>query len=151
MIPGEIRTGTEVLRLNEGRDRVSVVVVNTGDRPVQVGSHLHFPDANPALQFDRESTQGYRLDVPAGTSVRLEPGVSKTVELVALGGRRAVPGLQVRDLPVDDTAFDSAPPTVVPFGTPETQVQDPDRAQGARMRVSDQSRAESDPSEEEPS
>ena len=96
MIPGEIRTRDEAVEINAGRDRRSIVVVNAGDRPVQVGSHLHFADANPALEFDREQAQGYRLDVPAGTSVRLEPGVSRTVELVALGGSRQVPGIQLR-------------------------------------------------------
>jgi urease subunit beta len=72
------------------------VVENTGDRPVQVGSHFHFVDVNAALHFDRAATQGYRLDVPAGTGVRFEPGVAREVTLVQLGGRLEVPGLQRR-------------------------------------------------------
>jgi urease beta subunit len=96
VIPGEVRVGAGELRLNEGRDRSTVVVLNRGDRPVQVGSHFHFPDVNDALQFDREAAAGFRLDVPAGTSVRFEPGVSREVGLVRLGGRRVVPGLRLR-------------------------------------------------------
>ena len=95
MIPGEIRVGGERLELNAGRDRLELVVVNGGDRPIQIGSHLHLPDANPALRFDREAAEGYRLDIPSGTSVRLEPGVSRTVALVRLAGRGHVPGAQL--------------------------------------------------------
>jgi len=80
--------------LNAGRPTIDVVVVNTGDRPVQVGSHYHFAEANPALSFDRSAALGFRLDIPAGTSVRLEPGIERAVTLVALGGRRIVPGLR---------------------------------------------------------
>jgi urease beta subunit len=82
--------------LNEGRETRTLEVVNTGDRPVQVGSHFHFADVNAALEFDREAARGFRLDVVAGTSVRFEPGASRDVALVALGGTRSVPGLQVR-------------------------------------------------------
>jgi urease subunit beta len=95
MIPGELRTAEGELELNAGRERVALRVVNTGDRPVQVGSHVHFAQANPALDFDRGAARGFRLDVPAGTSVRFEPGVSRDVELVALAGRRRVPGLRL--------------------------------------------------------
>jgi urease beta subunit len=95
VIPGEIRVGEGSLELNAGRDKLELVIVNTGDRPIQVGSHLHFPDANPALDFDRDAARGYRLDVPSGTSVRLEPGVSRTVPLVRLAGRSHVPGAQL--------------------------------------------------------
>ena len=95
MIPGELRTGEGELELNAGRARLSLRVENTGDRPVQVGSHVHFAQTNPALAFDREAARGFRLDVPAGTSVRFEPGVSMDVELVALAGRRRVPGLRL--------------------------------------------------------
>ena len=95
MIPGEIRTAGGELELNAGRDRLALRVVNTGDRPVQVGSHVHFAQTNPALDFDRAAARGFRLDVPAGTSVRFEPGVSLDVELVALAGRRKVPGLRL--------------------------------------------------------
>jgi len=94
VIPGEVDAGDGELELNPGRSRVTLVVENTGDRPVQVGSHFHFADVNAALSFDRVRSGGHRLDVPAGTGVRFEPGVSKEVTLVALAGRRSVPGLQ---------------------------------------------------------
>jgi urease subunit beta len=73
-----------------------LVIMNTGDRPVQIGSHLHLPDANTALSFDREAAQGFRLDIPSGTSQRFEPGASREVDLVALKGNRLVPGIQVK-------------------------------------------------------
>ncbi|MDQ8708009.1 urease subunit beta [Streptomyces sp. LHD-70] len=95
MIPGEIRTGSGVLKINDTRTQRQVTVVNEGDRPIQVGSHLHFPDANPALSFDRSLAEGFRLDIPSGTSLRFEPGVGAEVSLVELGGRRAVPGIVV--------------------------------------------------------
>ena len=98
--PGAIRVAPGHISLNTDRsvnERLRVVVENTGDRPIQIGSHLHLPDANAALAFDRELTQGYRLDIPSGTSVRFEPGVSREVALVALRGERRVPGLQIRD------------------------------------------------------
>ena len=91
MIPGELRVGSGDLELNAGRDRIELVAINTGDRPIQIGSHLHLPNANPALEFDREAAEGYRLDIPSGTSVRFEPGVSRRLSLVRLGGRRHVP------------------------------------------------------------
>ncbi|HEV7647217.1 MAG TPA: urease subunit beta [Actinophytocola sp.] len=94
MIPGEVLPAGEPVELNPGRPRVRLVVRNTGDRPVQVGSHYHFAVANPALEFDRDAAAGHRLDVPAGTSVRFEPGVEREVSLVPLAGRRVVPGLR---------------------------------------------------------
>ncbi|MFB4421029.1 urease subunit beta [Streptomyces sp. QL37] len=96
MIPGEIRTGSGVLEINAGREIRNITVVNDGDRPIQIGSHLHLPDANPALSFDRAHARGFRLDIPSGTSLRFEPGVGAAVSLVALGGRRVVPGLVLR-------------------------------------------------------
>ncbi|WP_445149911.1 urease subunit beta [Baekduia sp. Peel2402] len=96
MIPGEIVTGEGAVELAPGRERRVVEVLNTGDRPIQVGSHFHFADVNAALAFDRAAAEGFRLDVLAGTSVRFEPGAARAVELVALAGARRVPGLQVR-------------------------------------------------------
>jgi urease subunit beta len=95
VIPGEVVAGPGEWELNPGRDRRVLIVENTGDRPVQVGSHFHFADVNAALAFDRPQAVGYRLDVPAGTGVRFEPGVSREITLVALAGRRRVPGLQL--------------------------------------------------------
>jgi len=92
MIPGQIVAQKGEITLNPGRERVEIAVVNTGDRPVQVGSHYHFFETNPALEFDREVTLGFRLDIPAGTAVRFEPGLSRTVNLVAYGGKRLVYG-----------------------------------------------------------
>jgi len=94
MIPGEVITPEGTIELSPGRARVTLTVENAGDRPVQVGSHYHFAQANPALSFDREAARGFRLDVPAGTSVRFEPGVSREVTLVELAGRRVIPGLR---------------------------------------------------------
>jgi urease subunit beta len=104
--PGEIRTmdGTVVLNADRGPDeRIELVIVNTGDRPVQIGSHIHLPDVNLALSFDRAAAAGHRLDIPSGTSRRFEPGASQEVQAVALRGRRHVPGIQVRgdDGPAD--------------------------------------------------
>jgi urease beta subunit len=94
MIPGEIFTPDGVIELSAGRERVELTVENSGDRPIQVGSHFHFAATNPALSFDRDAARGYRLDIPAGTSVRFEPGISMHVTLVALAGARVVPGLR---------------------------------------------------------
>ena len=94
MIPGEVLADGPAVELLEGRPTISLRVLNTGDRPVQVGSHYHFAEANPALEMDRAAARGHRLAVPAGTSVRFEPGIERTVELVALGGRRVVAGLR---------------------------------------------------------
>ena len=96
MIPGEIRVAAGDHELLAGRERRSLRVRNGGDRPIQVGSHFHFADANAALEFDRAAAAGFRLAILAGTSVRFEPGVSLDVELVALAGARHVPGLAVR-------------------------------------------------------
>ncbi|GGS47830.1 urease subunit beta [Planobispora rosea] len=93
-IPGELLYGEGPIPLNPGRERRTVRVVNTADRPVQVGSHYHFAAANPGLSFDREAAWGMRLDVPAGTAVRFEPGVERDVTLVPIAGRRIVPGLR---------------------------------------------------------
>jgi len=92
MIPGEIKTLPGEIELNAGRQTVTLEVVNTGDRPVQVGSHYHFFETNSALRFDRERARGFRLDIAAGTAVRFEPGQERTVRLVALAGDRAVYG-----------------------------------------------------------
>jgi urease subunit beta len=92
--PGEIIPGEEPVPLNPGRDRVVVVVTNTADRPVQVGSHFHFAAVNPGLEFDRAAAWGRHLDIPAGTSVRFEPGIEREVVLVPLAGARRVPGLR---------------------------------------------------------
>jgi urease subunit beta len=94
VIPGETFPGDGPITLNAGRPVLALTVRNTGDRPVQVGSHYHFAEANPALSFDRDAAWGQRLAVPAGTSVRFEPGVSREVTLVPLAGRRVVPGLR---------------------------------------------------------
>lgn len=93
MIPGEVVLGKEPLVANEGRRTVTLPVANTGDRPIQVGSHFHFFEVNAALRFDRKKARGYRLNVPAGTAVRFEPGDTKEVTLVELAGTREVFGL----------------------------------------------------------
>ena len=92
MIPGEIICRPGTLTLNEGRETLSLTVSNTGDRPVQVGSHYHFYETNTALNFDREAARGFRLDIPAGTAVRFEPGQAREVDLVKLAGDRMVYG-----------------------------------------------------------
>jgi urease subunit beta len=92
MIPGELITDDGEHELNAGRTTVTVTVSNTGDRPVQVGSHYHFYEVNTALSFDRETARGFRLNIAAGTAVRFEPGQERTVELVALAGDRVVYG-----------------------------------------------------------
>lgn len=92
MIPGEIITSSDELTLNEGRDVLTLAVANRGDRPIQVGSHYHFHETNGALDFDREKARGMRLDIPAGTAVRFEPGQVRTVNLIAIGGHRRVFG-----------------------------------------------------------
>jgi len=96
MIPGEFLVEQGQIRLNEARDRLTLKVANTGDRPIQVGSHYHFYETNPALRFDREKTRGYRLDIPAGTAVRFEPGQERTVTLVAYAGERKVYGFNAK-------------------------------------------------------
>ena len=96
MIPGEIIPKTGELTLNEGRDATSMMVTNTGDRPVQVGSHYHFFEANTALDFDRDTARGKRLDIPAGTAVRFEPGQSREVSLIDYTGSREVHGFNAQ-------------------------------------------------------
>lgn len=95
MIPGELQCQDGELELNAGRAMVTLRVVNAGDRPIQVGSHFHFADVNDALEFDRAAATGFRLDIPAGTSARFEPGASRRVVLVALAGAAVVPGLRL--------------------------------------------------------
>lgn len=94
MVPGEIQFAKGDIEINKDLDTISLKVTNTGDRPVQVGSHYHFFETNPALKFDREKAYGYRLDRPAGTSVRFEPGQYQTVRLVAYRGDRVVHGFR---------------------------------------------------------
>lgn len=94
MIPGEILVREGELILNEGRETITLTVANTGNRPIQVGSHYHFFEANNALRFDREAARGFRLDIAAGTAVRFEPGQTRDVTLVALAGERVVYGFQ---------------------------------------------------------
>ena len=94
MIPGEIFTAPGDIELNVGRDTVKVKVANSGDRPIQVGSHYHFFETNNALQFDRSKTRGFRLNIAAGTAVRFEPGQTREVELVRYAGDQAVYGFQ---------------------------------------------------------
>ena len=96
MIPGEIETKDGEIALNAGRGTVTLEVANTGDRPVQVGSHYHFFEANEALSFDRDAARGFRLDIAAGTAVRFEPGQTRTVKLVALDGDRIVIGFNAK-------------------------------------------------------
>ncbi|UEM22961.1 urease subunit beta [Skermanella mucosa] len=96
MIPGELLVRSGEIDLNEGRETVSLDVANTGDRPIQVGSHYHFYETNGALSFDREKARGFRLDIPAGTAVRFEPGQTRTVNLVAYAGSREVHGFTGR-------------------------------------------------------
>jgi urease subunit beta len=95
VIPGEIISGDGPVVLNAGRPVITLVVANTGDRPVQVGSHYHFAQANPALAFDRDAAWGHRLNIAAGTAVRFEPGIEREVSLVPLAGARIVPGLRL--------------------------------------------------------
>ena len=92
MVPGEVFAASGEITLNSDRQAISLKVANTGDRPIQVGSHYHFAEANSALSFDRKAASGYRLDIPAGTAVRFEPGQSRTVSLVPYAGARLVYG-----------------------------------------------------------
>jgi urease subunit beta len=119
MIPGEILPGEGAVTINPGRPTATLTVANTGDRPVQVGSHFHFAQANAALRFDRELAWGCRLNVPAGTAVRFEPGVEREVSLVPLAGRRVVPGLQIAGRRLAGSGEPSGP------GRPENNGQPP--------------------------
>ena len=96
MIPGEIETAAGNIEINAGRRTLKLKVANSGDRPIQVGSHYHFFETNKALEFERGKTRGYRLNIPAGTAVRFEPGQSREVELVAYAGERVVYGFNAR-------------------------------------------------------
>jgi len=112
--PGEIIPGDGPVPLNPGRDRVMMVVTNTADRPVQVGSHFHFAATNPGLEFDRAGAWGRHLDIPSGTSVRFEPGIEREVTLVPFGGGRVVPGLRVEFAgPLDERDHEPRP---APYG-----------------------------------
>lgn len=114
MVPGELLTADEPVAINADRETVSVTVENTGDRPAQVGSHFHFFETNPALDFDREPAYGMRLDIPAGTAIRFEPGCEEDVDLVAFGGDRVMNGMgglvngDLDDEDVKDAALDRA-------------------------------------------
>ena len=130
MIPGEILVADDELELNVGRRTLRLAVDNTGDRPVQVGSHYHFHEVNPALAFDRVAAYGFRLDIAAGTAVRFEPGQRRTVALVELGGRRRVFGLR---------AAVSGPLKAAPQQSPQSPLsqslpQSPKPATGRRTR-----------------
>ena len=94
MIPGEIITEPGEIELNKGRKTVTITVANTGDRPIQVGSHYHFFETNPALKFERKKSRGMRLDIPAGTAVRFEPGQTRDVTLIPFAGARKVFGFR---------------------------------------------------------
>jgi urease subunit gamma/beta len=94
LAPGAVLPADGAIALNAGRPTLTLEVSNTGDRPIQVGSHYHFAETNPALQFDRAQARGFRLDIPAGTAVRFEPGQTRTVDLVAFGGERVVQGFR---------------------------------------------------------
>jgi urease subunit beta len=104
MIPGEVITAAGDITLNEGRTPIVVTVANTGDRPIQVGSHYHFFEVNPALAFDRGQARGMRLDIPAGTAVRFEPGQSRDVQLIPYSGARRVVGFRGEVMGALDTA-----------------------------------------------
>jgi urease subunit beta len=96
MIPGEIITGAGEIELNTGRKTITLAVANTGDRPIQVGSHFHFYEVNSALRFERDQSRGFRLNITAGTAVRFEPGQQRTVELVELAGDKIIYGFNAR-------------------------------------------------------
>ena len=98
MIPGELMPASGTITLNEGREAITLMVANTGDRPVQVGSHYHFGEANSALDFDRDAGRGMRLDIAAGTAVRFEPGQRREVQLIAIGGLRRIYGFNQQDM-----------------------------------------------------
>jgi urease subunit beta len=121
VIPGEIIPGPGEIEINPGRTPIRVTVHNTGDRPVQVGSHFHFAESNAALDFDRDAAWGHRLAVAAGTSVRFEPGMPRDVSLIPLAGRRIVPGLRgLAAGPLDTSGpFAAAAPTT-PAAAPTT-------------------------------
>ena len=114
LVPGELLTADEPVEINANRETASVTVENTGDRPSQVGSHFHFFECNPALSFDRKAAYGMRLDIPAGTAIRFEPGCEEDVDLVAVGGDRIMRGMgrlvdgSLDDDEVREAAFERA-------------------------------------------
>ena len=109
LIPGEIRSASGTIALSEGRERRTLVVANTGDRPIQVGSHYHVFEVNEALEFDRPASRGFRLDIPAGTAIRFEPGQRREVGLVAYAGARRVYGFHgAVDGPLDGSSDDDS-------------------------------------------
>jgi len=114
LVPGELLTADEPVEINADRETASVTIENTGDRPAQVGSHFHFFECNPALDFDRKTAYGMRLDIPAGTAVRFEPGCEEDVDLVAFGGDRIMKGMgglvggELDDEEVREAAFEHA-------------------------------------------
>ncbi|MFN3257322.1 MAG: urease subunit beta [Ilumatobacter sp.] len=108
MIPGQIAGPDDPVEINAGRPVTTLRVENTGDRPIQVGSHYHFAESNPALSFDRDAAHGLRLDVPAGTAIRFEPGIVADVDLVPFAGQRIIAGLRGAVAgPLDETAADA--------------------------------------------
>lgn len=117
MIPGEIITADGEITLNAGRPVLRLEVANTGDRPIQVGSHYHFSETNAALRFDRDTSRGHRLDIPAGTAVRFEPGQSRTVDLVAYAGDRRVFGFRAQIMGDLDDADPQSDATSTPGAT----------------------------------
>jgi urease subunit beta len=121
MIPGEILPASGAIELNVGRATLKLAVANTGDRPIQVGSHYHFAETNDALAFDRAAARGYRLNIPAGTAVRFEPGQKRTIELVALGGARIVIGFSGAVMGPLDKAVRRATPGKAPAPKAKTR------------------------------
>jgi urease subunit beta len=121
MIPGEILTAPGEIELNAGRPTQTLRVANTGDRPIQVGSHYHFYETNGALAFDREAARGWRLDIPAGTAVRFEPGQTRTVQLVPYAGARQVFGFRGQVMgPLDPPVIQQTSPEANPDVSPDT-------------------------------
>ena len=121
MIPGEYQLQDGEIELCEGRERITVTVANTGDRPIQVGSHYHFAEANPALTFERARTLGYRLDVAAGTAIRFEPGQSREVTLIPYVGRRHIYGFRGAVM----GSLSTAPPSSAPEATQDVRPPQP--------------------------
>lgn len=120
MIPGEIIYAEEPVELNAGRPVTSLTVLNAADRPIQVGSHYHFAEANPGLRFDRAAAHGLRLNIAAGTAVRFEPGIPAEVELVPIAGQRIVAGLRGETAGLLDTAGGTGPALAPAAGRPRT-------------------------------
>ncbi|MFB7372234.1 urease subunit beta [Streptomyces sp. NPDC056222] len=132
MIPGEVLFGEGAVALNEGRSVTRLTVLNAADRPVQVGSHYHFAEANPGLEFDRAAARGQRLHIAAGTAVRFEPGIPVEIELVPLQGHRVVPGLRGETAgPLDTLARPLDAPAAETAGTREKPAVDAEEADRA--------------------